>query len=212
MSERAVDEVEEHPWLEGASFHEAAHAVFAWFLGVPFDSVDVADHGYSWGRIWLTPDRRLKRARRLAAQAGIDYYSLHGRHRNRIEHEVLLILAGPIAELVATGGEPPPARSELPLTPARRRLILQHLDEPRRGDLTTARVLLTDLARSDPEREAYLAWLRERTRILVAYLWPQIRHVAQELLARTQLSRDEVEQVLGAGILAEEGAGQEERP
>jgi hypothetical protein len=151
--------------LEATAYHEAGHAVISIVLlcGVRRLSIIPNDDDGSFGRCTHNP---------LAEEVQQDCDTTESR-RDIIEARVMVLYAGFHAEA---------------------RFVGRHNYVGAREDMKNASDLLSFLAGEEEELEKYLDWLSVRSKNLVLRPenWRAIRYVARELIARRELSGEEV--------------------
>lgn len=154
--------------LQSAAYHEAGHAVVAWY------------HNVKIKRVTISPDKDfLGRAQHRNPIEGINTaWDLSTRARLRMEYLVHVCLAGPLAQ------------RRFSLMGFRR----SHADD----DCRQAGDLLNDFVVSHEEFKAYFRLLEIQTQNLLDldYLWQRVKALAAVLLERETLSGTEVRRIL----------------
>jgi ATP-dependent Zn protease len=148
------------------AYHEAGHAVVAWRLGRRPAAVSVRAAGRNLGRVVM-------RTRALEPDSS--------RNWCRNEEAIVIALAGPLAQ-----------RRQAPRSDWRQK---KHRTSPRpdRGtDFDLFNELLCRQHYSRTVRTAYDKYVRARTQELVNANWLAIERVAQALLERGSLTREEL--------------------
>jgi hypothetical protein len=157
MSRRRITE------SEATAYHEAGHAVVAFEVGRGVQLVTIIPEGDAEGRV-----------RKYRLRGFHPDYETDGRTTRRLEQEIMISLAGGLAEARYKGH--------------RRRLG----DEK---DLSHALDMASYVTGEPEECEAYIHWLYLRTRNLLEVRWGIVEQFASELLARRRLSGREAKAV-----------------
>lgn len=157
------------PSREATAHHEAGHAVMAFLLGHKVRSVTIVpgatpDGEQYQGMVHSTPRGR------------VDFYSNTPAMRIKIEHVIMVTLAGDIAQ-----------RKFRP-----RSSRTWHAS----ADRTTAADMALSLCGSGEQTSAFLAWLHIRTRDIIHDRWRVVKSVAAALLERETLTGEELRQVI----------------
>lgn len=153
------------------AYHEAGHAVCAVFLQRAFrHATIVADEEY--GSLGCVEFHQYPAALMSYLQS-TDQGSPRG--GAMVECEVIHRLAGTIAEAKATDNGPP--------------------ENSWRSDRKQMADIVLRVTGSADEAEAYVEWLRIRSKALVNKLWPAIEAVALALLDKKRLSRAEIRKI-----------------
>lgn len=147
-------------WRTRTALHEAGHVVASVALGRKVRSATIVPEGDRLGSV------RTSRLRRL------DPAATDRRMRMTIEREVMILLAGSVAEQLAGAGP-----------------------HGGRRDRRDALALVGFLSGSASEEEAYVRWLRERTRTLLRIHWAAVQAVAKALLAKGTLNGASVREI-----------------
>jgi ATP-dependent Zn protease len=148
--------------LRATAYHEAGHAVVASLLGVKFNTVSVVADETTLGRL------------------------VHGKWpsgfdvatdpvwtvRRRLEPRIQVSLAGVFAERRGTGR--------------------RHNWTGAKGDLYSADTYVAQCNGSARQESLYMAWLTECTKAIIAFRWPSIEKVAEQLLVRQSLTTSAV--------------------
>jgi hypothetical protein len=147
-------------WLRGTAYHEAGHVVFAMAQGRPVIEVAVADDGdgENFGGTVYGP----------RPESDLSF-------RERVWNAATLALAGPVAEVIATGIENPEGAAD---------------------DLADARRLALLVCKNDADAAVWLADVRRHLDRLTRGAWCVIEPVAEALIERRRLSGEEVRQVI----------------
>lgn len=162
--------------LLATAFHEAGHAVAGHALEIPFRYVTIAPtEGVSLGHV-----QGFRMGKKLAESLGT--YDVSPRQRDRVEREVMVFLAGSIAEARYTG-----RRNQWGAS----------------ADYRLAVDLAERIAPIGAELDAFLAWLHKRTENLFArpHLWAAVEGLSAALMERGRLSRDETRQIIYETVL-----------
>jgi hypothetical protein len=156
------------------AYHEAGHAVVAWRLGRRPSGVSIGATKRSRGRVTLC-------IRPLESDSP--------RNWCRNEEAMVIALAGPLAQ-----------RRHAPRSDWRQRKH-RTLRGPDRGtDFDLVNELLCRQHDGLTVRTAYDKYVRARTQELVDANWPAIERVAQALLERESLTRQELFEVIWLGV------------
>jgi hypothetical protein len=147
-------------WRTRTAFHEAGHVVASVALGRKVRSATIVPEGDRLGSV------RTSRLRRL------DPAATDRRMRMTIEREVMILLAGSVAEQLAGAGP-----------------------HGGRRDRRDALALIGFLSGSASEEEAYVRWLRERVRTLLRVHWAGVRAVTKALLTKGTLNGADVREI-----------------
>lgn len=140
-------------WRARTAFHEAGHVVASVALGRKVRSATIVPEGNRLGSVQTSRLRRL------------DPAATDRSMRMTIEREVMILLAGSVAEQLAGAGP-----------------------HGGRRDRRDALALVGFLSGSASEEETYVRWLRERTRTLLRIHWPAVKAVTKALLAEGTLN------------------------
>jgi hypothetical protein len=153
---------------KATAYHEAGHAVMAFHLGVASTrkEISIVRDDNSAGRFHHRKLLRGRSPEQDDSSAG----------RIRMEKEILISLAGPVA---------------------------QHFFNPRsvrhyhgKSDHQTAVEIAVHLNGGGEEATAYLKWLGLRTKRIVKMRWPLVKALAKEALARKTMTGKEVNEFL----------------
>jgi hypothetical protein len=175
--QRKLDEEVERG-LDDSSYHEAGHAVFALHLRRRFRKVTLRAVACSLGGRFDPHHDSLARVVFVPRRKRVRLYD--GRYRAHAEQEVLIAMAGPLAEARSRGedvdwGEVVGADAEI---------ISSYTRSHSLGDReVTAR---------------YTDWLRARASLLLGSYWSEIEAVAGVLQERRELCEEEVKQLCRA--------------
>jgi hypothetical protein len=153
---------------ERTAYHETGHTIASLFLELPLRSTSiVAKEDY----LGVTICRRLTKQLVQAAEIR----DLTPAQRDRSEREVVVSLAGVIAEKMACG---------------------RWKTSGAREDVRSADDFLGALSGSDDERTAYFTLLAIRTRDLLRRRWPYVEAVSKALLSKNTLAINEIWRVV----------------
>ena len=155
---------------EALAYHVAGHAVAAYILRQRFSKVSIVDDADNLGHL---------------AHGGPHSKGFHPewddspRTRTQAEKEIMVYFAGAAAEKILTGTDPIES-----------------------SDLTVAVGLTFALTASLEETLAYLRWLQVRTKELLAvpHHWAAVGALAQELLARGEVSYRKARRVIARAV------------
>lgn len=165
--------------LLATAYHEAGHAVAARRLGQGVTGISIVPDSESRGRT-TGHKRSIDASRRFFAQLEEADYdagwggSIKGRLRRRVERTVMVLLAGGMAEMRATGAGLSDVGVGVEKVSEERARELANKGlgnvkfEMSSGDYTVAFDLVKEASSSVEEAEAYLAWLTARTESLMA--------------------------------------------
>jgi ATP-dependent Zn protease len=154
---------------EATAYHEAGHAVMHCYLRVPFKKTTIRSTGDYLG---MVAGYRLGKV----TIGGLRLGRLAARTRERVENMIMILIAGGIAEHVATG------RRENAGSAADRSAITD---------------FLTRAYSSERQISTYWAWLESLTKDIVSeILWKAVEQTAQGLLERETLPTHEVCSIL----------------
>ena len=155
--------------LKKTAYHEAGHAVGAFAIGRRFNKVTIVPDddtlgsltGCGWGSK-LSPE--LDEGARL---------------RHRVEAEIILSLAGCVAEAKMTGG-------------------CDHIGAS--GDYNDAVFYASYVTDSTEETEAYIAWLLEKTKNVLSRRWDAVELLADELIKRREIGYKAAREIIRKGL------------
>jgi ATP-dependent Zn protease len=162
--------------LRETAFHEAGHAVAAFFYDVPVRRVTIVPEGDSLGRTIYMP-RVVNATRRV-----FEGYDAKPRDRQMVENKLVSTACGRAAARRLTG-----------------RTNYVGADH----DLEAEGEIMLRLGYVGDELRLYGRLLDSQARRFVDLRWRQVCDVAEALLARSQLSADELREVMRASIDAE---------
>lgn len=144
------------------AYHEAGHAFVAWSLGVAVHRITIVPSGLIAGSVQHEKIIRGK------------YPELDGsmRARMRMEKNILIALAGPIAQRLYKS----------------RSCRSWHST----GDYRAASDMALLINSSGKQASAYLKWLQIRTEEILIARWPLVHALAQELLRKGEIKGKEM--------------------
>lgn len=151
------------------AYHEAGHAVVSFFCQEQFKTVSIIPAEDYLG---VVVGRRLEKRIFDAFATGLD---LTPYQRMRIENQVIISLAGGIAE---------------------RRYRGRYNHQGRKSDIDNAVDIVLRLSGSAEEANAYLKWLDTRAHNAVNVRWDLIESVAQTLFASKKMTQAEVIEII----------------
>jgi len=156
--------------LQRVADHEAGHVVAAWWFRLPVRGATIGRTILTEGRAFV--GKSIEDALLEAAYAKTGGMPIPFRARRLLEHDAMVSIAGPFAELRAIGDglvpapDPPPA----PYSPEARRLHFEWIDRldrarevgEREGESDAEHVwkVVLNLSETADEAEAYGHWLR----------------------------------------------------
>ena len=155
--------------LEATAFHEAGHAVMAFFEHLRVDEISIVENDDSKGRT-----RHEDPLRNI-------HLDIDGSNRARLRAEaaIRVALAGPIAQ-----------RLHSPKGYRR-----YHGD----FDHRQASEIISDITGSTEEANAYMRLLEIQTKQALGMKWPIVQHLAEALLERRRLSAKEIRTAIRDG-------------
>jgi len=168
---------------QATAYHEAGHAVAAFYVERAFTNISIEEDEDSFGRVirrapgeWFRPD------------AEVD-----GRTRRRIEQDIMIGLAGPLAEERFTGTSNDAGAGLIMPEGMDVGILLPGSDLQRVVDLS-----LYVSGGGDDEASAFVEWLRQRTLSLLNQHWPSrsLEELAAQLLVDRTLSWKRAKQVI----------------
>lgn len=153
--------------LTATAYHEAGHAVAAWWFDLPFEKASVIEDEDTLGRVNFTPP-------------GNDFrpdIEVDARTQRRIEHTIVVALAGPLAGEKFSG-----ATNETIAA----------------NDWETVIGLAEYVCGSPEQTEAYVEWLRVRASDLIEHplFCARVERVADALVRDKELSARELRDLL----------------
>lgn len=154
------------------AYHEAGHAVAAFYLHMPVYTATIKFDKESGSRGHVLHHNPLKRA------SHEDIYELTPKARDRIERLIMVALAGGVAQRR--------------YNPHSYRHVHTSADHDNAVDLANR------IAGDGKGATLLLRYLAHRTKGLVGARWPEIKCVAEELLANTTLRAGDVRTVINA--------------
>ena len=158
--------------LKKTAYHEAGHAVAAFILRKRFKKISIIPNPYenSLGRLsgcgWksnLNPE-----------------FDEDGRLRHMVETQIIIFLAGPVAEAKLTGR-------------------YNHIGASK--DYEGAVLYASYVTGSSEETSAYINWLLEKTKnILSIYRWDAVELLAGELIKRREIGYKTTREIIRKGL------------
>ena len=158
--------------LKATAYHEAGHAVAAFAMGKRFKKVSVIPNSDedSLGRVsgcgWkskLNPE-----------------FDDGARVRNLVEAQIIILLAGPVAEAKLTGQ-------------------FNHIGASKDYEYVVR--YASYLTGSSDETTAYINWLIEKTKnVLSTYRWNALEQLADELIKRREIAYKAAREIIRKGI------------
>jgi len=158
--------------LEKTAYHEAGHAVIAWLLHRPFVHVSIIPDDVNLGHLRKTP-----KPASLHPE-----YERNARTEGWLRGEIMVDLAGPLAEKLTTG------RGNWRIGAD--------------GDFHHAFDMACYLTCGEAETTAFVRWLWERTKLLLEMNWPIMEALAKELLQRRVIGAKQARALMREANLA----------
>jgi ATP-dependent Zn protease len=160
---------------EATAYHEAGHAAIYCYLRMGFRKATIKPDKDYLGMVAI-----YRLGKRTIEE--LEYGRLARRHRERMENEIMCLLAGGIAEHIFTG---------------RRNKIGAGSDHGKVLDF------MMSACGSSEQAYAYTKWLETLTRdTLAKVVWPAVRRVAEALLEKETLNSKEVHAFYEEGLTA----------
>ena len=188
------------------AYHEAGHAYAAVALHLGLSRVSIEPGDESQGRTHARALPRNWEERIIeASYSGPGGFDMEGRMRRWIERQVAFTLAGPVAEMHATGADHTEVGAGVTrLTPEQAEALSARTGGPVTAMITggdyraVMDLLLAVLAGDDEEMTPWWAWLEVRTRRLITgtYQWAQVERIARALVERKTLTTPQVRTIL----------------
>ena len=163
------------PDIQRTAYHEAGHAVLAYFLGVGLKRVSIVRDEDSRDHLH-------------GGEYGDD--TEYTEHMRAFAEEAFWLR---MAIMRYAGTE------------AERRLARRWRNTGAENDYKWAAIALEKITMDWPSRRALYFYARRRTRLLVENYWPEIEAVARALIERKQLGVEEVRRMLRGSVLGRHG-------
>jgi hypothetical protein len=179
--------------IDSTAYHEAGHAVAAWWLGHPPKQVTIAPgDGYEGRAQHASPFRNMSSD---VSPAWTDPESVEGvRMMRRFDHAIIITLAGPLAQKRHN----PRSHWRFGATGSRAGEHVSHGSDYQQVSDLIFRVY----EGADKVADAYWRYMEARAEALVERLWPRIERLARVLLERETLTGREIREAITDPLVA----------